>query len=116
MTFEGQHLDIYRGERVVFDVAPVNITGGFLNTDTVRFTGKRDLSTADGSAEIGVDGQYISEQIFRVTIPDTATLAASFDTDEICEMYYSVVWTRGSTNETVLRAGTLWVHPHARSA
>ena len=116
MTFDATHLDIYRGEKAIFDVAPVAISGGFLNTDTVAFTAKRDLNTIDANADISVAGQYVSAQIFRITIPDTATLVASFDTDEIVELYYSVVWTRGSTNETVLRAGTMWVHPHARSS
>lgn len=115
MTFNPEHLDIYRGERAVFDFAPVGIPGGFESGDTLRFQGKRLLSTADGSAEIGVDGAFVEAQIFRVTIPDAATLAASFNTDEICELYYSAVWTRG-TQEVVLRAGTLWVHPHARSS
>lgn len=115
MGFDTVHLDIYRGEQAVFDVAPVAIAGGFLNTDTVRFTAKRDLSVVDASAEIGVDGTYISADIFRITIPDDPTLVASFNTDEIVEMYYSVVWKRSTTNETVLRAGSIWVHPHARS-
>ena len=116
MTFNAVHLDIYRGERAVFDVAPIAIAGGFLNTDSVQFTAKRDLTTADGSAEMSIAGQYVSANIFRITIADTVTLAAGFDTNEIVELYYSIVWTRGSTNEVVLRAGSLWVHPHARSS
>jgi len=115
MTFDATHLDLYRGERAIFDIAPVGIAGGFLGSDGVQFTAKRDLTTSDASAEVSVAGTFVDANIFRVTIPDTTTLGPTFDTDEIVEMYYSVVWTRASTNETVLRAGALWVHPHARS-
>lgn len=114
MNLDEQHLDFYRGERAVFDLAPVGIVGGFQAGDAVRFTAKRFLSTADNLAEIGVDASFVDADIFRVSIADTVTLEATFNTDEIVEMYYSAVWTRGS-QEVVLRAGTVWVHPHARS-
>jgi hypothetical protein len=115
VTFDATHLDMYRGERAQFDIAPVGIPGGFLATDTVRFTAKRDLTTVDAAAEIGLDATFASVDIFRVIIPDTETLDPTFNTDDIVELYYSVVWIRGSSDETVLRAGALWVHPHARS-
>jgi hypothetical protein len=108
MGLATRYLESFRGDKQQFDVAPGTLSGGFLNSDAVKFSAKRKRS--DAAPVVDIAGVFVDSGTFRITVPAASTSA--FSALAPTDLVWDVQVTRtGSDGPYTLDAGTWRILP-----